>query len=137
MTALRIAATVALVSAGLSAAEKPRVYITESHPLQVTSKGTDGVTPFVVSGGESRENVEVMKSFAQHCPGVVVTSNRDKAAYVVRLDHEATSPQTPFLRNNKVAVFNQNEDLIYSGSTHLLGPAVKAACSAIAAAERK
>jgi len=126
-----------LMSAAMQAADKPRVFITESHPIQISGQATDGVTPFLVSGGTSPENVEVMKSFVALCPSVVVTSNREKAAYVVRLDHEGVNPTTPFTHGNKVAVFNQKEDLIYSGSTRLLRASVKAACSAIAAAERK
>ena len=118
------------------AADKPRVFVTESQPIQVSAerKG-DGRLAF--SGGTTKENVEVMKGFVALCPDVVVTSSRDKASYVVRLDHEAINPTTPFVRGNKVAVFNKDEDLIYSGSTRLLKPAVKGACAAIVAAERK
>jgi hypothetical protein len=141
MTALRVTALAfplfAAANLYLRAADKPRVFITESHPIQISGQATDGVTPFLVSGGTSPENVEVMKSFVALCPGVVVTSNREKGSYVVRLDHEGVNPTTPFTHGNKVAVFNQNEDLIYSGSTRLLRASVKAACAAIAAAEQK
>ena len=70
--------------------------------------------------------------FIQRCPGVVITANREKADYLVRLDHEEINPTTLFVHGNKVAVFNKNEDLIYSNSTRLLNTAVKNACSAIA-----
>jgi hypothetical protein len=49
----------------------------------------------------------------------------------VRLDHEDSNPTTLFVKGNKVAVFNKDRDLVYSGSTRLLGNAVKAACAAI------
>ena len=72
-----------------------------------------------------------MKSFTQLCAGVVVTASREKADYVVRLDHEDSSPTPLFVKGNKVAIFNKDQDLVYSGSTRLLGNAVEAACAAI------
>ena len=84
----------------LWAAEKPRVFITESQALQLSGN-------------------------------VAVTANRDKADYLVRFDHEGASPTTLFVGGNKVAVFDKNEDLVYSASTRLLGNAVKGACAAI------
>ena len=127
----------ASVAGGAGAAEKPRVFVTEGHPLQITRRpGKDAAAPLEISAGSSRENVEVMKNFSVLCPDVVITSNREKATYVVRLDHEPINPLTPFVRGNKVAVFDRNDDLIYSGSMRLLAPAVKGACSAIAGAER-
>jgi hypothetical protein len=46
------------------------------------------------------------------------------------VDHEGGKEL--ILRDNKVAVFNKDGDLIYSGSTSSLGNAVKYACAAIA-----
>ena len=116
-----------------AAAEKPRVFITESQALQLAGDATVGDTKGSVSltGGTSAENVEVMKNFIKNCPGVVVTANRDKADFLVRFDREEPSPITPFVKGNKVAVFDKNEDLIHGGSTRFLTSAVKGACSAI------
>jgi hypothetical protein len=116
-----------------SAAEKPRVYVTESQAAQLKGDGSVGDAQGSLSfaAGTSPQLVEVMKTFTQRCPGVIVTSNREKADYVVRLDHEALSPATPFVHGNKVAVFNKDEDLIYTDSTRLLANSVKGACSAI------
>ena len=115
------------------AVEKPRVFITESQAVQLAGAAELGETKGALSltGGTSPANIEVMKTFLQRCPGVVVTANREKADYVVRLDHEAVSPTTPFVRGNKVAVFDKNDELIYSNTTKLLGNAVKDACAAI------
>lgn len=114
-------------------ADKPRVFVTESHPLQVAGDASAGDIKgsILVSGGTTRENVQVMKTFLETCPAVVVTSNRDKADFIVRLDHEGTNPSTLFVRGNKVAVFNREEDLIFSDATRLLNTAVKGACAAI------
>jgi hypothetical protein len=85
------------------------------------------------TGGTSPQNIEVMKAFSQHCSGVIVTADQAKADYVIRLDHEGINPTTPFVHGNKVAVFDKNEDLMYSNSTRTLGSAVKGACGAITA----
>ena len=119
----------------LSAAEadKPRIFVTESGALQASAEGRAGdANGFVqVTGGTSRQNIEVMRVFLERCPQVAITSNREKADYVVRLDSEGVNPTTPFLKNNKVAVFDRNEDLIYSDSKRLLSNAVKVSCAAL------
>lgn len=117
----------ALIVPGLWAAEKPRVYITESQTLQVS-----GEAALNLMGGSSPQAIEVMKTFQRRCPAVLVTNSREKADFVVRLDHEAPSPITPFSKGNKVAVFDRSDDLIYSNSTRTLAPVVRGACEAIA-----
>ena len=113
--------------------QKPRVFITETTAPQGSADGSvgDAKGSLAFTGGTSPQNVEVMKGFVRYCPGVVVTANRDKADYLVQLDHEAINPTTPFVHGNKVAVFDKNEDLIYSNSTRILSSAVKGACAAI------
>ena len=91
-------------------AEKPRIYITESGVTEVTADN------LIVRKGMSPENIEVMKAFQKHCPAVVITNSREKADYIMRFDRESPSPITPFIKGNKVAVFDKNEDLIYSDS---------------------
>ena len=112
---------------------KLRVFITESTAPQASGDATvgDAKGSLAFTGGTSPQNVEVMKAFARNCPEVTVTANRDKADYLVRLDHEAINPTTPFVHGNKVAVFDRNEDLMYSNSTRILSSAVKGACSAM------
>ena len=115
--------------------QKPRVFITESGAPQASGEGEvgDAKGALAFTGGTSPQNVEAMKAFARYCPAVVVTANREKANYLVRLDHEPINPTTPFVHGNKVAVFDKNEDLMYSNSTRILTSAVKGACAAIAA----
>ncbi|MGH9632172.1 MAG: hypothetical protein ACRD7E_28030 [Bryobacteraceae bacterium] len=109
----------------LGAAEKPRIYVTESGVTEIEAENIN------LRKGTSPENIEVMKSFLKKCPGVVVTRNRDKADYIVRFDRESPSPITPFVKGNKVAVFDHNDDLVYSDSTRYLSSAVKSTCSAM------
>ncbi len=112
-------------AAALAGAGKPRIYITESGATEITADNLQ------VTRNTSPQNVEVMKAFTKQCPGVVITSNRDKADYVVRFDHDGASPTTPFVKGNKVAVFDRNDDLVFSDSSRLLGSSVKSACAAI------
>jgi hypothetical protein len=130
----KLACSALLVLATISgAADKPHIFITESTAVQASGDAAvaDVKGSLALTGGTSPQNVEVIKAFAQRCPAVVVTANREKADYLVRLDHEAMNPTTPFTHGNKVAVFDGNEDLIYSNSSRLLGTVVKGACAAI------
>jgi hypothetical protein len=115
------------------ATEKPRIFITESQALQVSGNAALGNAKGGVSvaGGTSPQNVEVMKTFQRRCPAVLITGNKEKADFVVRLDHEEPNPTTLFVHGNKVAVFNKDDDLIYSSSTRILRTAVNGACAAI------
>ena len=125
--------TILALPAILAAADKPRVFITESTSARLSGDASAGEMKgsLAFTGGTSPQNVEVIKAFSRNCRDAVITANREKADYVVRLDHEAISPTTPFVHGNKVAVFDKNEDLIYSDSTRLLGSSVKGACDAI------
>ena len=58
-----------------------------------------------------------------------MTNNKDKANYVVLLDHEGG--KGALRHKNKVAVFNREGDSIFSGSTLSLGGSVNDACNAI------
>ena len=125
-----LATTVSTLFAG---ADKSRVFITESQSPQASGDASLGEAKgsLALTGGTSPQNLDVIRAFSRNCPNAIVTSSRDKADYVIRLDHEALNPTTPFVHGNKVAVFNKNEDLIYSNSSRLLGGLVKAACAAI------
>jgi hypothetical protein len=58
-----------------------------------------------------------------------MTNNRDRADYVVTLDHEGGKGY--LLKDNKVAVFTKDGDMVFSNSTRSLGSSVKDACRAI------
>jgi hypothetical protein len=120
-----LCACAVLTIAGVRGAEKPRIYITDSGATEITAENIH------VQKGTSPENTEVMKAFQKHCPGVVITGSREKADYVVRFDREGPSPVTPFIKGNKVAVFNRDDDLVYTNSTRYLSGAVKGTCSSL------
>jgi hypothetical protein len=60
---------------------------------------------------------------------VTINNNKEKADYIVLLDHEGGKEL--FLRDNKVVVFNRDGDAIMSKSTRTLGNAVRDACEVI------
>ena len=113
--------------------EKPRVFITDSQSWEIggASGGTSGGFGGSVKGGARPQTAEIIKTFSERCPAVMVNNNREKADYVVLLDHEGGKEVVS--RDNKVVVFNRDGDSIMSHSTRILGNAVKDACTAIAA----
>jgi hypothetical protein len=115
-----------------AAAEKPRVYITDSKSWELggavggTADGFGGAA----RGGDRPQTGEIIKTFGERCPAVVVNNKQEKADYVILLDHEGG--KDPISRDNKVVVFNKDGDSIMGHSTRSLGNAVKDACGAIA-----
>ena len=115
-----------------AAAEKPRVYITDSKSWEMgggvggTADGFGGAA----RGGARPQTAEIIKTFGERCPAVIVNNKQEKADYVILLDHEGG--KDPISRDNKVVVFNKDGDSIISRSTRSLGNAVKDACGAIA-----
>ena len=114
------------------AAEKPRVFITDSKSWEIsggvgsTQDGFGGAS----KGGARPQTAEIIKTFGERCPMVIVNNKQEKADYVVLLDHEGGKELIS--HDNKVVVFNKDGDSIVSRSTRILGNAVKDACAAIA-----
>lgn len=122
---------VVLCVVSIAAAQNPRVYVTDSKSWEIGGGfgGTDDAFGGSSGGGARPQTAEIIKTFGQRCPQVTVNNIREKADYVVLLDHEG-GKGGPF-RDNKVAVFNREGDSIISRSTRSLGNAVKDACGAI------
>lgn len=102
---------------------KPRVFVTESQSWQVVGNR------YGTRGGAAPQTAEIYKTFGESCSGVIMTNNREKADYVVTLEHEGGKGF--LLKDNKVALFTKDGDMILSKSTRSLGSAVKDACAAI------
>ena len=126
-----IAVLVLCFSMAAMAADKPRVYIDESNSWEVGGGvgGADGTIGGGGNGGARPQTAEIIKTFGERCPGVTINDRKEKADYVVMLQHEGG--KAPFLKDNKVAVFNRDGDSILSHSTIALGSAVSDACTAI------
>lgn len=120
--------------------EKPRVYVTDSQSWEVRGgwaaggqRNADGSGSWggggSTSGGARPQTAEIIKTFNQRCPQIIITSNPDKAQFAVTLDHEGG--KGALRHRNKVVVFNHDGDAIFSDSTRELGNSVKDACQAI------
>ena len=125
-------ALIVLATATLAtAAEKPRIFITDSKSWEVSGGGGGTADGFGSggSGGARPQTAEIIKTFNQRCPNAIVNNRQEKADYVILLDHEGG--KNPISRDNKIVVFNKDGDSIMSGSMRSLGNAVQGACSAV------
>jgi hypothetical protein len=112
--------------------DKPRVFVKESvsSELWAETGGLWGAFGGLMRGGARPQTAEIIKTFGERCPAVVVSTNQDLADYTVLLEHEGG--KSIILKDNKYAVFKHNGDAIVSGSTRSLGNSVKDICKAIA-----
>ncbi len=121
-------------STALMGQQMSRVYVSDSQSWEVgggfaTAKdGHNGGGAGSFGGGARPQTVEVMKTFQERCPDVMITSDKTKANFVVLFDHEGGKG---IRRDNKIAVFNNQGDLLVTSSTRVLGNAVKDACKVI------
>ena len=90
----------------------------------INNGATDSLKP-----GSDAQTVEAVKTFAQRCPDVGVTVDRNKADFTVLVGHDSHRPY--WRRRNKLALFDRNGGLIFSTSTRSMGNAVKDACQAL------
>jgi hypothetical protein len=111
------------------AADKPRVFITDSKSWELSGGGGGTADAFgtAASGGARPQTAEIIKTFGERCPNAIVNNKQEKADYVILLDHEGG--KSPFSRDNKIVVFNKDGDSIMSASMRSLGNAVQGACS--------
>ena len=110
------------------AQEKVRVFIEDSDSWAIG--GAFGGNGGAAKGGARPQTVEIMKTFRESCSIAIVTIREDRADFLVFLEHEGGKG---FVRkDNKVAVFNKDGDLIFAKSTRSLGNSVKDACKTIA-----
>ncbi len=115
-----------------SATEKARVFVTDSQSWEMSGSaaGTHGTFASQSHGGARPQTAEIIKTFGQRCPEVIVNNRQEIADYVVVLDHEGGKG---YLRHrNKVAVFeHMSGDVVISKSTLSLGGSVEEACNGI------
>lgn len=127
----QLAPTAGAVKASSQEDGKPRVYVSNSQSWLISGGfgAHAGTAAGATRGGSSPQTVEVIKTFGQRCPQVIVTNNRDNAAYVVLFDRE--SFKGLIRKRDKIAVFRRNGDVLFSNSVRSVGNAVKSACKAI------
>ncbi len=115
-----------------STTDKPRVFITDSQSWEISGGGggANGAWGAATSGGARPQTAEIVKTFGQRCPQVLVNNKQEIADYIVLLDHEGGKG---WLRHkDKVAVFQKvSGDVVVSHSTLSLGGSVQDACEGI------
>lgn len=114
--------------------EKPRVFVTDSQSWETGGSGAaaGGVGAAQSHGGARPQTAEIIKTFGQRCPQVIVNNKQEVADYIVVLDHEGG--KGAFQHKNKVAVFDHlSGDVVISKSTLSLGGSVEDACNGIVA----
>lgn len=111
---------------------KPRVFITDSQSWSISAQsgGAGGTFAGSMAGGARPQTAEIIKTFGERCPEVMVNNIQGKTDYIVLLDHEGG--KGVLRHKNKVAVFARvSGDSVVSKSTLSLGGSVQDACEAI------
>lgn len=114
------------------ASDNPRVFVTDSSSWEVSggAGGTSDGFGGAAKGGARPQTAEIIKTFHERCPNAIINNRREKANYVVVLDHEGG--KDAIRRDNKIAIFEESSgDAIFSRSTRSLGNAVKDGCAAM------
>ena len=117
---MRIIAFIAIAFVSITAVyaqDKPRVFITDSTSWEVRGAvgGSGDAFGGASAGGARPQTAEVIKTFGQRCPEVIVNNRADVSDYIVELDHEGGKG---LLRHkDKIAVFVRTSgDSIFSKS---------------------
>ena len=112
-------------------ADQARVFITDSKSWEISGGvgGNSDAFGGATRGGARPQTAEIIKTFGERCPNVIVNNKQEMADYIVLMDHEGGKGLV--LRDNKVAVFKKSGDALFSRSTRSLGNSVKDACDAI------
>jgi hypothetical protein len=107
------------------------VYVTDSESWEQSGAfaGADGKVAGFSSGGARPQTAELIRTFGQRCPQVIVTIKREAADYILLFDREGAKGVVR--RDNKFALFRRDGDAVGSGSTRTLGNAVKDACAVL------
>ena len=115
------------------ASGQARIFVTESTSwsLEGSDSVHDGEGIGTLKGGAKPQTAEIMKTISKRreCQGVIVTINRERADYILLL--ERVGGRDLVSKDNKMALFNRDGDMVASSSTRSLGNAVKDACVAI------
>ena len=112
---------------------RPRVFLAGAEPERISGEALLGESRGALELTRSTPSydIESMRTFTRQCPGVVMTTRRDKADIILRVERDDPNPTTPFVKANKIAVFNLNDELVYATRARLLSNACKDACRAI------
>jgi len=77
-----------------------------------------------VGGTSEPQSIEVMKQLRRFCPDAKITSDRERANYLLLHERQAGEGN----RNN-IALFGKNDELLYADGARQLNNAVKDLCN--------
>ena len=124
-----------LLATALRADTPPKIFVfmAGSEPERISGQGIVGTSQAAIELTRTAPSydIESMRTFSRHCPSVVMTTGRDKADVLIRVERDDPNPTTPFVKANRIAVFNSNDELVYATRARLLSNASKDACRAI------
>ena len=128
---MKLALFVLALMAVAAAQEKQRLFVTDSQSWEIAGGfgATNGIAAGAVKGGARPQTVEVIKTFSERCPSVIVTMDKSKADLIVLFDRDGGKGIAR--KRDKIAVFKKDGDLLFSDSTRSIGNAVQDACDAI------
>jgi hypothetical protein len=130
MSILRVILVATLgLSAFAQAPAKPRVFITNNYFWEMLCNlGTSGDIGAVSRrGGTNLEISRIVTSFREKCPGFTVTAKKERADYVLVVEGDSS--------RQSYVVFDKEGDTLGSGSTTLMGTAMKEACNVLEKAQ--
>ena len=112
---------------------KIRVFLAGSEPEKITGEANFGESKGAINVTRSTPSydIESMRTFSTNCPGVLMTTRRDNADVILRMERDEPNPGTPFTKANRAAVFSLNDELVFATRARLFRNAAKEACSAI------
>ncbi len=112
---------------------KIRVFLAGSEPEKITGEASFGESKGAINVTRSTPSydIESMRTFSTNCPSALMTTRRDNADVILRVERDEPNPTTPFVKANRVAVFSLNDELVFATRARLLRNATKEACSAI------
>ncbi len=114
---------------------KTRVFIAASQSWEISGGlgANDGTGAGHIAGGARPQTAEIVKTFQDRCRDFTVTTNKERADYVLVVEHEGG--KTLWLKDTKYVVYNKDGDSIESGSTRSIGSAVKDICAILKKAQ--
>lgn len=117
---------------------KIRVFVDANSSTEFAANGSAhrglfGAVNTHVSGTqyEHSQIPEVIKTLGERCPSVTVTMNKDRAYFLLSIEHESALQKGLARRRNHVTVVNRDGDVVFSKNDRELGNAVKDACASM------
>jgi len=117
---------------------KIRVFVDANSSTEFVSNGKanrglfGGVSTHVSGTQYEHSQVpEVIKTLGERCPSLTVTMNKDRAYFLLSIEHESAAQKGLARRRNHVTVVNREGDVVFSKNDRELGNAVKDACASM------